>query len=605
MTEIQRQVRKAQHRLWANHWFEQCCWLLAGAAGAFGAVVLIDRLYGLGWPLGYVALALFVVAITVATIWTYLVRTTVDQAAVALDEAAALRERISSGLYCEQDPSQQSDEFARAVVADAQRVGRSLTVRLHVRLRAPFTLVYTSAAVVAALLLLLLPSGILARDATEQQDLDSEAIKHTKVVVQRKLAEVKKLVETNPALKDLKEDLDRLDEMSQVKPNRPEDVRHEAIKKIERMSDALKERRNSEKFDQVQQTRKLLRTIKSPSQTTTTVQKLQHSLAQGDFKSAKEQVKALQEQLARLKSPQDAAKLKEMQKQLEALAKKLEFAAQDQKLAQKLEQAGLKKEDIERMLKQLSKKDLDQLRKQLQDQGLAQKDIDSLLQQLAQRQQACSKCTRMSQAMQQAADAAALGQTGDAISQLDAASDQLSELEQLEQEMNQLDSTMAQLQNSMDELDNPCGACNGTGQVGGKPCGRCQGRGAGMGRLGQGRGGLAPEEETAVGFKVSRSKVHTTKGRIIGQSYVDGQQIKGDVSSELAETITAAEREATDLIYRDRIPRQYQKSVKEYFSTVRRDISRAPVVKDGASTGGDAEGNDGAADIETENPSDQ
>jgi len=81
------------------------------------------------------------------------------------------------------------------------------------------------------------------------------------------------------------------------------------------------------------------------------------------------------------------------------------------------------------------------------------------------------------------------------------------------------------------------------------------------------------------------------------------------VSSELAETITAAEREATDLVYRDRIPRQYQKSVKEYFSNVRRDIDRAPVAKEesgeGESSAGDDAGDGGAAeDVETGEPSD-
>ena len=179
MTDIQRQARKAQYRLWANCWFDQCCWTLAGAAGAFAAVIVIDRLWGLEWPLGYLALALLVVAVAGATVRTYVVRAPMDRAAAALDEAAGLRERVSSGLYCEQDPSQQSDEFARAVVADAQRVGGSLTVGLHIRLRAPFTLVYTCAAVAAALLLLLLPSGILAQDADESSGRESEAIKHT------------------------------------------------------------------------------------------------------------------------------------------------------------------------------------------------------------------------------------------------------------------------------------------------------------------------------------------------------------------------------------------------------------------------------------------
>jgi hypothetical protein len=90
-----------------------------------------------------------------------------------------------------------------------------------------------------------------------------------------------------------------------------------------------------------------------------------------------------------------------------------------------------------------------------------------------------------------------------------------------------------------------------------------------MGSLGRGRGGAAPEQETAVDFKVERGKVETTKGAIIGQFLVDGEQVKGDVTPEFAEVVTAAERDASDAVNRDRIPRQYQEAVKEYFSDVK------------------------------------
>ena len=102
----------------------------------------------------------------------------------------------------------------------------------------------------------------------------------------------------------------------------------------------------------------------------------------------------------------------------------------------------------------------------------------------------------------------------------------------------------------------------------GQSCGKCNGRG-GQGGRGQGRGGLAPEEKTAVGFKTERTKVKTTKGAIIGEFLIDGEQVRGEVSSTLRETVIAAEREASDLIHRDRIPRQYHKAIKGYFSNLK------------------------------------
>jgi len=98
---------------------------------------------------------------------------------------------------------------------------------------------------------------------------------------------------------------------------------------------------------------------------------------------------------------------------------------------------------------------------------------------------------------------------------------------------------------------------------------------------GQGRGGLAPEAKTGIGFKVMRGKVKTGKGAIVGQFLVDGEQQKGDVSTDFVEVVTAAERDATDAVSRDRIPRQYQKSVKEYFSTVRKAIKKTNEEQDG------------------------
>ena len=93
-----------------------------------------------------------------------------------------------------------------------------------------------------------------------------------------------------------------------------------------------------------------------------------------------------------------------------------------------------------------------------------------------------------------------------------------------------------------------------------------------MGKMGQGRGGRAGEEKTDVAFKTERGKVHTGKGAIVGQFLVDGEQVKGEMKSNLVEVVSAAEREASDRINRDRIPRQYHKAVKAYFSNIQRSV---------------------------------
>lgn len=91
-----------------------------------------------------------------------------------------------------------------------------------------------------------------------------------------------------------------------------------------------------------------------------------------------------------------------------------------------------------------------------------------------------------------------------------------------------------------------------------------------MGPKGKGRGGLAPEQQARMGFQSKRGKIHTQKGAIIGRFLVEGDQIRGQVDHSFAEIVSAAEREASDRISRDRIPRQYHKAIKDYFSNVQR-----------------------------------
>lgn len=76
-------------------------------------------------------------------------------------------------------------------------------------------------------------------------------------------------------------------------------------------------------------------------------------------------------------------------------------------------------------------------------------------------------------------------------------------------------------------------------------------------------------------FKTERGKVHTGRGAVIGQFYFEGEQVKGEVGADMGEVVSAAERDASDRINRDRVPRQYQQAVKKYFSTMKGSIERA------------------------------
>ena len=570
MTQLEHQVRKAQQRLWLNRWLGHVTITLGIAAGLLAVTILVQRLYAMNLPIGLIAIGAGVSALLASLIWTAATREPAAFAAAALDEAAGLRERISSGLFLQQS----EDPFARAVVADAERVGDSLSVRTHLRLSVPRSLGVSAFAMLVVALMFLVPLGAW-KSAEASVILEPEQqIVQARLVVKKEISALKKMAETNSAFDDIKEELEKLEQgppLGEMK--NPADLRHEAVKTIDRVQDALKKKREDSKYRSVKEMRKMLRGLDKPKDNQAQTQKLNKALAQGDFKTAKEEVKALQEQLATLKSEGDKELVKKMGRQLDELAKQIEQMAKKDQVAKELEKAGIKKEDLERMVENLKKGDLDQVKKKLQEKGMSPQQAKKLAQKMQQRQQAKAQAQQLSQAMKQAAQACNSGHAAAAAAGLSQAGQQLSDLEQMEQEMAQLDSMIAQAQNAQDQLGSNCSSCNGTGQRGGKPCGSCNGSGQGTGRGGmgkkaQGRGGIAPEAPSNVGFKMRRQKVATTKGAIIGQFLVDGEQVKGAVSREFAEVLSAAERQASDAVSRDRVPRQYQKAVKEYFSSV-------------------------------------
>lgn len=452
MTQLEHQIHATQRRLWLIRWLDDASVFLAAAGLVFAAVVVIQRLYDLPIPVGQVALGLLAMGLIGALIRTLVRREDASVAAARLDEAAGLRERISTGQFC----LKVDDPFAQAVVADAERTAAGLSVRSHIRLRSPRATGLAVGSCVLSLLMFLLPLGLLKTTEAKEAAKTEAATEQAKVAVKKQLEAVKKLTEETPALADLQEPAADLDKLAGGLLQKPADIRHEAVKKIDRLEDAVRQKMASDQYEAVPQMRKMLRGLKTPGSPEAPTQKLAEALQKGDFKTAKEEVEALKDQLATLKSDQDKEMVDKMSKQLEDLAKQLEKLSVDPKLVEKLEQAGIKKEDIERMLERLSSKDLEQLKKQLEEKGLDQQQIEKMAKQLQQRQQAGTMSKKLADAMKQGAKANQPGQMSNAMEGMSQAAEQLSELEQLEQEMSQLDSTMTALQDAKDQIDKQC-----------------------------------------------------------------------------------------------------------------------------------------------------
>lgn len=582
MSNLDITVGKARSRLTFNRWLNLACVWLACAAGSFSAIVLLVRLYGWSWPLGWVAVGLSAVAVAGSLVGAWASRVDALRAAAALDEAAGLRERLSSGYSCRGG----DDVFEQAVVVSAESTCANLDVGSHLRMRFPSRFTGAAVSLAAAGGMLLLPVGIL-RGSRDERETEAVA-QRTATAIKKRTEEITRLAQTHPELKEAAEELDKLGESAKHLARRPEDVRNQALTKLDKLQDALKQAQEQNKFDHAKEFKKMLRGLKSPDEPQNPTAKIAKSLSAGDFKAAKEQIKQMQEQLATLPQNEDTQKLKELAAQLNELANKLDAATDDKKLKEQLEQAGIKKEDLERMLKNLTKKDLEQVKEQLEKQGLSQKALEQLAKQLEQSAGAKQLANQLAQSLKQAGAAAASSQGQNAADSLEGAAGQLGELEMLEQEMNQVESLLSDVQSAKNDLSKSCSQCDGSGQKNGGPCSTCGGSGGqgdggsgdqpsgGMGeKPGRGRGGIAPEEPTpGVGYVKQREKVHSGAGAIIGQYLVDGEQIKGEISADLHELVVAGQRDAADAIQQKRIPRQYHGAIKKYFSDLEKEIAK-------------------------------
>lgn len=492
MNAFERQVKQAQHRLWVNRWLRLWGWALLMTAALWTLAWIVDRLFFPGMlPVARSAGAGLVASLVVSLGWLVFTREPPITAAAALDEAAGLRERVSTSLQIQPNPT---EPFAKAVVADAQRAMAGLSARRFIPIRWAGSLSLSSAMILVALASTLLPEfDLLSRNqakADEARRLDH--LEKVRSVVAKPVSVMRQIAEKYPDIK--LDDQNRLDDP--LGPDRPLDadvLRRQAVKKLDRLQDALRERANSDRLAALKETKKRLERLGEPSDPKNELGRLMGALSSGDFKEAQQAAKKLQENLAKRvrDGSLDPETAKRLQQQLEGLAQKLQQAARDEKSQRELQNAGLSEAEAKRILEALSKKDpkqlkklAEQLAKRLKDQGVSQKQIQEMLKKIQQRRQGAKQCKKLGDKMAGAARQLERGDTQAAQGELGEAGEMLSEMEQLEQALSELDAEMSQLDDLRDDLSQgdqeggKCKQCKGTGfRRDGAPCPWCNGSG--------------------------------------------------------------------------------------------------------------------------------
>lgn len=577
MSLIEQQVQRARMRLNSSLVLDRLALGLVVAAAAISLAWIVDRALGLGVPTGALLGGAAGLAVLVAVVGWFVSRVDALRAAIAIDQAAGLKERLSTALLFQRS----ADPFAHAAVADAEKTARSVHVPTHLPLRASPLWSWAGAAVVVAFLLYafmpqlnLLAAGQRDEPKPEEKGAVLAERKAVEVALSEQYTKVRKLAEANPELNDLAKDLEPL--KAPTEPHQtPEDVRRDALKKIDKLSDKLAEKKDSDQFKALDEIKKRMAQLE-PKQGNDPASRLTQALANGDTQAAKQQLAELKKQLEDAAQSGDEAtkqKLLEMAEKLDDVAKQMEKLADQSKLQKELEnKAGLSEEEAKKLLDDVAKMDPKQLEKELQkrlgEKGLDSKQIQELAKKLAQDKEAKKAMKQMAEKMQKAAQQCKKqcegqqpgeGQNpgnqsgeGDALAD---AMDQMSEMEMTEQMMNELEAQMAELQDLRE------GMCQGRGRQSDQQGN--QGPEAGIGY-----GARIGKESGAHGYKASKIRSRSNSGQIIGQMLIDGPQVKGEIGAEAKDAVTSAVRDASDAIERESIPRQYHEVTRRYFESL-------------------------------------
>lgn len=580
MTMLKRQVRQARHRLWLNRWLRQFGWLLFAAATIGLIVRLADSLFSLQLPAPIIAFPLLGAALLGSFLWLALSREQDLSAAVALDEAAGLRERVSTSLHI---PESATDPFSAAVLADTERAVAGLTPAKVLPVRWSRSLSWCAFILPVAALSFLLPDFNLfgRKDSQAEAQGQNQATAQVRNIVSRPMSAISQMA-NEQADPELEKQLKGLEEALKTDTARDPDVlRREAVKQLDKLQDTLKQKTAADRFKALDEVKKRLSQLGKSEDPKSEIGRLMDAMNAGDMAGAKKEVEKLKENLAKRarEGKVDSKQAEEMKKQLNELAKKLEKAGEDSQTKRELQNAGLKEEDIKRVLETLAKKDPKQIEKlakelsqRMKDKGIDSKQLEKMMEKIAQRQEACKKCKGMGEQMSKAAQKLSEGDTEAAQDELGKSEEMLSEMEQLEQSLNEIEGKLSMLDEARDELNegdsdegqDKCGHCKGSGfRKDGTPCAHCNG--SGQGGLGRGSGNRDRANEGEVDFKSEKAKVKTRSGSVIAQDFVEGKPIVGKSEVEFREAAGAAEIDATDALNRDRIPRAYRKGVRNYF----------------------------------------
>ncbi len=246
MSLIDQRVRSARWRLWANRYLRYLGKCLLWAGLAWLVAVLVKKIFGLNIPLHHAAWIAAAAAGLAAMFWLMLTAEDRFAAAVALDEAGSVKERLSTALYLRTS----DDPFAQAAVADAERTAAMLQVRNVLPVRYPRPVSHAAATWGLALLLVwLLPTFDVAGRLQASRKKKEQAQRVEQVVakeVKPKVKEVRERLSQKGLLsEDMKNKLDEMESKLADLTKKPEKMSVEPVKPMTALKEEMRQEQSN------------------------------------------------------------------------------------------------------------------------------------------------------------------------------------------------------------------------------------------------------------------------------------------------------------------------------------------------------------------------
>lgn len=565
MQAVHRVVRKASLRLFLRLFVQRLA--VTSFVAILGVLATKIGLWLAGISLDVVATVAIAAgaAVASAALWALITRPRGVAVARAVDEAAGLRESLSTAWLHEQA----TDPWSAAVRTDADRRASAVDVRAALPLAiGKLWRVPPIAAAAVALIWVVLPAtspdifGWLER---EQQQAQAEQEMEDAQVAIKVAEEIAQKVAEKTG-----QPLDQFNPDQNPEMQTPQALRMAALDKLTQAEQALREEvENGDRAKQLEAMRRELSRMKQPGPGPAS--ELARELARGDFAAAKQQLEALAQQID--SGELDEATRQQLAEQLKNMQDQLEQIAQDRSsLEQALQQAGMDQQQAQQLAQQLAQnannpQQMQQMMQQAmqQMQNLTPAQKQQLMQQAQQMAQACQACQGMGEKMGQMAAACQNPGQGGAGQ---ASSGMLSQMEMMQMEQMAAQAMLNQTQQQMQKMGGMKSFMSG---------------GSGSGPMAGVGSNHATGDETApveIERQAQRTPTQLGEGPIVAERLVYGELVRGESVAQFSSAVQAASTGVAEAIEDNVVPIEWQESLQSYFGRLQK---RAEVVQGTAS----------------------